>query len=271
MSQTARSFLFVPGDRPERFPKAVASDADVLIIDLEDAVGPDNKERARAGAADWLAQGNTAMVRINGIDTPWYEADMEMVAKFRQASVMLPKADAYSATHTLGRHPHCRLVALLETIDAYMNLISLAKVPGLQRIAFGSVDFSTESGIADTGHGLTAVRTQIVLASRFAGLPAPIDGVSLEFHDEAVLRQAAADSRALGFGGKLCIHPRQVEPVNAAWTPGAMEVAWARRVVQAFTDSQGNATAVDGQMIDKPVYERARRLLENSQEMHNVQ
>lgn len=264
MSQTARSFLFVPGDRPERFPKAVASGADTLVLDLENAVGPGNKEQARQCVADWLAQGHAATVRINAIDTPWYEGDMAMASTYPQASVMLPKADAYSATHTLGALPRCRLIALLETIEAYMNLSGLAHVAGLERIAFGSVDFSTESGIADTGHAFTAVRTQIVLASRHAGLPAPVDGVSLELHDEPLIRQLAAESHALGFGGKLCIHPRQVAAVNAAWQPGSAELEWAQRIVQAFKDSDGNATAIDGKMIDKPVFERARRILENA-------
>lgn len=261
MSQTAHSYLFVPGDRPERFPKAVASGPDVLVLDLEDAVGPDNKAQARDCVADWLAQGNTAMLRVNAMETPWYEEDMAVATAYPQASVMLPKADAYSATHTLGLLPRCRLVALLETIDGYMNLASLAKVSGLQRIAFGSVDFSTESGIVDTGHALTAVRTQIVLASRHAGLPAPIDGVSLELQDEGLMREAALESRSLGFGAKLCIHPRQVAAVNEAWRPAQADVDWAERVVQAFKKSGGNATSVDGQMVDKPVYERATQIL----------
>lgn len=264
MSQTARSYLFVPGDRPERFPKAASSGADTLVLDLEDAVGLKNKDHARQCVADWLAQGHAAMVRINAIDTSWYESDMAMVSEYPHAAVMLPKADAYSATHTLGALPRCRLIALLETIEAYMNISSLAQVAGLERIAFGSVDFSTESGISDSGHALTAVRTQIVLASRHAGLPAPVDGVSLALHDEALIRQAAAESRALGFGGKLCIHPRQVDAVNAAWQPDSAELEWAERIVQAFKDSNGNATAMDGKMIDKPVFERARRILEST-------
>lgn len=264
MRQPARSYLFVPGDRPERFPKAAASGADVLVIDLEDAVGPDNKEQARQHIAGWLSQGRSATVRINAIDTPWYEDDMAMISRFPQASVMLPKADAYSATHTLGALPRCKLVALLETVSGYMNLSSLAQVAGLQRIAFGSIDFSTESGIADTGHALTAVRTHIVLASRHAGLPPPIDGVSLELTDESLMRQMAEQSRELGFGGKLCIHPRQVTAVNDAWRPDAAELEWAERIVQAFKESKGGATSIDGQMIDKPVFERARQLLENA-------
>lgn len=265
MSQTARSFLFVPGDRPERFPKAQASGAHVLVLDLEDAVGPANKDQARQSVADWLAHGHAATVRLNALDTPWYEADMAMISQHPNASVMLPKANAYSATHTLGALPRCRLIALLETIEAYMNLSSLAHVKGLERIAFGSVDFSTESGIRDEGDALTAVRTQIVLASRHAGLPAPIDGVSVELHDEALIRQMADRSRGLGFGGKLCIHPKQVTAVNEAWQPNAAELEWAERIVAAFQESEGNATAVEGKMIDKPIFERARQILASVQ------
>ncbi len=264
MNPTPRSFLFVPGDRPERFPKAQASGAHVLVLDLEDAVGPSQKDPARHQVSNWLAQGHATTVRINAMDTPWYEADMAMVSEHANASVLLPKADTYSATHTAGALPRCRLIALLETVDAYMNLSGLAHVKGLERIAFGSIDFSTETGISDEGDALTSVRTQIVLASRHAGLPAPIDGVSVELHDEDLIRRMADRSRLLGFGGKLCIHPRQIGAVNDAWQPNAQEVDWAQRVVQAFRASEGNAIAVDGQMIDKPVFERARRILDSA-------
>jgi citrate lyase subunit beta/citryl-CoA lyase len=141
-----------------------------------------------------------------------------------------------------------------------MELRQLAAIPGLHRIAFGSVDFAGESGIADEGDAMTAIRTQIVLESRHAGLMAPIDGVSVEFGDEERMRSDALRSRQLGFGGKLCIHPRQVAPVNAAFLPTAGEVRWAQRVLAAFEASHGAATAVDGKMIDKPVVERARRI-----------
>lgn len=268
MTPTPRSFLFVPGDRPERFPKALASGAHVLVLDLEDAVGPSQKDQARDHVSNWLAQGHPTTVRINAMDTPWYEADMAMIGEHANASVMLPKADTYAATHTLGALPRCRLIALLETIGAYMNLSALAHVKGLERIAFGSIDFSTESGISDEGEALTSVRTQIVLASRHAGLPAPIDGVSVEFHDEDLIRRMADCSVLLGFGGKLCIHPRQVAAVNNAWQPDAREVDWAQRIMTAFRESAGNAIAIDGKMIDKPVFERARLILQSAGVAH---
>jgi citrate lyase subunit beta/citryl-CoA lyase len=259
-ARIARSFLFVPGDRPERFAKAAASGAHEVILDLEDAVAPEAKAHARTAVAAWLADGARARVRINAADTEWFEQDLAMARAAPSAGVMLPKADAASTAQVAHALPGRSIVALVETVGGYMELRQLAAIPGLHRIAFGSVDFAGESGIADEGDAMTAIRTQIVLESRHAGLMAPIDGVSVEFGDEERMRSDALRSRQLGFGGKLCIHPRQVAPVNAAFLPTAGEVRWAQRVLAAFEASHGAATAVDGKMIDKPVVERARRI-----------
>ena len=261
MTQLARSLLFVPGDRPERFPKAAASGAHAVVLDLEDAVAPAGKDAAREAVRAWLADGRPAIVRINAIDTPWFEADLQMLQSAAGAGVMLPKADAGPLAHTLRALPGRHLIALVETVAGYMGLSALAALDGVSRIAFGSVDFAAESGIADEGEAMTAIRTQIVLASCHAGLDPPIDGVGVDFNDEAVMRAEALRSRQLGFGGKLCIHPRQVGPVNDAYRPSPTERDWATRVVAAFQASGGAATAVDGKMIDKPVVARARRML----------
>jgi citrate lyase subunit beta/citryl-CoA lyase len=261
MGRLARSLLFVPGDRPERFDKAAASGAHEVILDLEDAVAPAAKSQARESVSSWLAAGRNAIVRINGADTAWYEDDIRMVQRAPGASVMLPKADADSLARTARALPERRIIALLETVAGYMCLHQVAAIPGVERIAFGSVDFATESGIVDEGDAMTAIRTQIVLESCHAGLAAPIDGVGVEFGDEGRMRSDALRSRLLGFGGKLCIHPRQVAPVNAAFQPSPAELQWALRVIAAFEASNGSATAVDGKMIDKPVVERARRVI----------
>lgn len=264
MTRPARSLLFVPGDRPERYARALASGAHEVIVDLEDAVAPGAKDAARADAAAWLAQGGRACVRINPADTPWHQDDVAALGKLPQAGVMLPKADAVSLAAVMQTLPGRRIIALVETVAGYMDLHALARLPGLERIAFGSVDFAMDSGIADEGDAMTAIRTAIVLASRHAGLAAPVDGVSLEFTDADRMRADARRSRQLGFGGKLCIHPRQVAPVNAAWLPTEAEQAWAQRVLAAFEASGGAATAVDGKMIDKPVVEQARRIAAES-------
>jgi citrate lyase subunit beta/citryl-CoA lyase len=258
--QLARSLLFVPGDRPERYMKALGSGAHEVILDLEDAVAPAAKDAAREAVGTWLREGHSAMVRINAIDTPWFDDDMAMLRSVQRAAVMLPKAETASLAQTLRMLPGRRVIALVETVAGYMGLRTLVSLDGLARIAFGSVDFATESGIADEGDAMTAIRTHIVLSSCHAGLEAPIDGVSLEFRDEATMHADALRSRQLGFGGKLCIHPNQVAAVNAAYQPTVADRAWAQRVLAAFQQSQGAATAVDGKMIDKPVVERARRI-----------
>lgn len=261
MKPPVRSLLFVPGDRPERYDRAVASGAHEVILDLEDAVAPAAKDRARAAVAAWLARGSQAWVRINPADSPWHEYDMAALRGLPGAGVMLPKADAATLAAALRVLPGRRIIALLETVRGHMDLPALAQMPGLARIAFGSVDFAMDSGIADEGDAMMPVRTAIVLASRHAGLPPPIDGVSLEFTDPAQMRSDAVRSRQLGFGAKLCIHPRQVPHVNAAWLPTEAEREWAERVLAADAASGGAATAVDGKMIDRPVVEQARRIV----------
>lgn len=256
----SRTLLFVPGDRAERFEKAAASGAHEIILDLEDAVAPAAKDAARGSVAEWLSKGGHAIVRINGADTAWYEADVAMLKSHPNATVMLPKAETASVARTVGALPGRRLIALVETVAGYMELREVAGSTGVERIAFGSVDFSGETGIIDEGEALTSVRTAIVMASCHAGLQAPIDGVSLEFNDPSRMTEDALRSRQLGFGGKLCIHPKQVAAVNSAFMPSQAEREWAQRVLDAFDASGGAATAVDGKMIDKPVVERARRI-----------
>ena len=262
-ARTARSLLFVPGDRPERFDKAAASGAHQVILDLEDAVAPAAKTAARQAVAQWLAAGPAAVVRINAADTPWFTDDLQMLQGQPQATVMLPKAVPEVLARTvaalaLHRQP---VIALVETVAGVLALHELVRVPGLHRIAFGSIDFCADSGMSDVGDVLSAVRSQIVLASCHAGLVAPIDGVSVELDSTQLLQQQATRAQQQGFGGKLCIHPRQVAPVNAAFVPSAADLDWARRVVAAFAASAGAATVVDGKMVDLPVVARARRIL----------
>lgn len=254
-----RSLLFVPGDRPERFDKALASGAHAVVLDLEDAVAPAAKVGARGAVAAWLAGGKRAVVRINGADTPWFADDVAAVTAAGAAALMLPKAEPASlaAAAAASKLP---LIALVETVAGVLGLRELARAPGVVRLAFGSIDFSAESGIADEADALTAVRNQIVLESCHAGLQPPIDGVSVELDSAELMQRHALRSRQLGFGGKLCIHPRQVAPVNAAFQPSQQELDWAQRVLAAFASSGGAVTVVDGKMVDLPVMQRARRI-----------
>ena len=253
-----RSYLFVPGDRPERFAKALASGADAVIVDLEDAVAPSAKEAARDALRGWLArEEGQVVVRINAIDTPWFEADLALCQSPKVVAVMLPKAER-AADLDCGGKPVLPLVETAAGIDALRELTRASKV---ERIVFGSIDLQLDLGISGDGEELLLFRSQIVLASRLANLAPPVDGVSTAIDDPAQLQDDTLRARRLGFGAKLCIHPKQVGTVNASFSPSADEVAWARRVLDAAANAGGAAIAVDGKMVDRPVILRAEALL----------
>lgn len=261
MEKISRSLLFVPGDRPERFAKAAASGAHQVVLDLEDAVPTVAKAAARDAIDTWLGEGNLAAVRINAAESDWFEDDLRLIKNHPGATLMLAKAEADSLRKVADALPGHPVIALLETVAGYMQLRQMAATAGVNRMAFGSIDFAVESGIQDEADAMTAVRTQIVLESRYAGLLAPIDGVSVNLTDPELINRDALRTRQLGFGGKLCIHPKQVAAVNAAYRPTESEVDWAHRVIAADAQSRGGATRVDGKMVDKPVVEQARRIL----------
>ena len=218
-----RSLLFVPGARPERFAKALAAGADLGVIDLEDAVLPNAKEAARRTVGEWLsgAQGQNVAVRVNAPGTPWHDDDMDVVADAPHVvSLVLPKADeresleASAARLAAGQ----QLIALVETVQGYLDVRRLVFARGLSRIAFGSVDFCSEAGIRGLGSELDPIRLELVVASRAAGLMPPIEGVTIAEEDACLLSADIDRARRLGFGGKLCIRPSQVEAVNRGFS-----------------------------------------------------
>lgn len=256
---SARTLLFVPGDRPERFGKAVRAGADLVVLDLEDAVSPANKERARKEVAAWLGRGGTAIVRINGASTPWHREDLAAVSAVA-AGIMMPKAEAGSVlSHVTGSH--LPVVALVETANGVLDARSIAMTSGVRRLALGSFDLAAELGIDPSDPvPLAAARAALVLASAAAALPGPIDGVCGAATDQAAVRDEASLARRLGYAGKLCIHPAQIQPALVELQPKTEEIAWATTVLEANTD-EGGVALVDGRMVDKPVVDRARRLL----------
>ncbi|MGY2046683.1 HpcH/HpaI aldolase/citrate lyase family protein [Methylobacterium sp. JK268] len=263
-----RSYLFCPGDRPERFAKALASGADRVVLDLEDAVLPDAKAGARDELARWLADAapGSALVRVNAVATPWHADDVAALAGLPGlAGLMLPKAERPDDVRALrAALPADRvIVALVETVRAVAELRALAGTPGLQRLAFGSVDFCTEAGIRGQGRELDFVRGQFVLESALAGLAAPVEGVTVAVRQEDVLAEDVARARRFGFGAKLCIHPSQVAAVNAGFSPGEAEIAWAHRVVEACATGRG-AIVVDGKLVDRPIRLQAEAILEQA-------
>jgi citrate lyase subunit beta/citryl-CoA lyase len=260
MPTLSRSFLFVPANRPDRFEKAVRSGAHRVIVDLEDAVAPEDKEAARAHVARWEGRA-TVVVRINGADSPWFAADMEMVRRGGLTMLMVPKADPAAmdlVAEFLGQR--CRAIALIETVEGYASLRTICENPVVSRLAFGNLDFGVDSGVTELNRELDPVRLQIVLESRLARLSAPIDGVTTAWSDTEAFSAEVRRAKALGLGGKLCIHPAQVGLVNDAFRPTAEEIAWAQRVMDA-TAGRGGAVALDGKMIDGPVIDRARAIL----------
>ena len=264
----AATFLFVPGDRPDRFTKALASEVDCVIIDLEDAVQPEAKAQARqailAADLDWAR----VAVRINDATSPHFEDDRQFLRVCAASTVVLPKAEN---PHTVAQiRAACPrdvdVIILIETARGLANMTPLVSVPGVRRAAFGHLDFALDLGCATDWEALIFARSQLVFQSRLAGALPPIDGVTTDYKNAKAAAEDAAAARRLGFGGKLLIHPNQIAPVASAFTPTAGEIAWAEKVIAASNGKHG-AVALDGKMIDKPVIESAQRILARARPM----
>lgn len=257
----ARTFLFVPGHRPDRFAKAAASGADLVVLDLEDAVAPDHKETARENVRAWLAAGHRAVVRVNAVGTPWHDDDLAVVAS-RTAALMLPKAESPAQIEAVARSlpTGTGIIPLVETARGVVQALAVCGGPAVVRPAFGSVDLAAQIGVDHrSAEALRHARSALVLAAAATGRGAPIDGVTTALDDEDVLRADLDHAVTLGFTAKLCIHPRQVRPANQVFTPSDQEIDWARQVLEVAGD--GSVTVARGQMIDRPVVLRARAIL----------
>lgn len=260
-----RSLLFVPGSRPDRFAKAIAAGADDVIIDLEDAVAPADKAQAREAVRAWLSAGNTAMVRVNSADTQWFSDDLSVCALAGVTAVVLPKAEHAADILRLSEAGAKGVLPLVETAAGIDALDELARAPNVLCLAFGSLDLQVDLGMRGASEDdLGYFRSRVVLASRLAGLPPPVDGISPAIDDVETLRVDVARSRRMGFGGKLCIHPRQIAEVRSGFSPTVEEVAWARKIVHAVEVAGGAVVNVDGKMVDKPVLLRALAILRDS-------
>lgn len=257
----ARTLLYAPGHRPDRFVKAVESGADVVVLDLEDAVRPELKSEARENIHRWLSDGGAGIVRVNGVDSPCHEEDLNMLAG-RQCAVILPKVSSPAEVEGLLERlaVGSLVLPLLETAAGILNALDVCAVPGVVRAVFGSADLALELGIDHTDRTAVAfARSQVVLASAACGVAPPVDGVTSSITDVQRLIADAEDAAALGFTGKSCLHPRQVPVVGPIFTPSAEDLRWARQVLAAAGD--GSLATLDGQVIGKPVVDRARRLL----------
>lgn len=259
-----RSYLFVPGNRPERFAKACAADAGAVIIDLEDAVPPAEKVAARAAIKAWLSDAVSVLIRINAADTEWFSDDLELCSLPGVAGIVLPKSETAEDIARVAQAGATCILPLIESAQGFWNVRAVAQAPGVQRLIFGSIDFQLDLGIDGEGEELLYFRSQLVLMSRLAGIQAPVDGVCTAIDDSEQLRSETLRARRIGFGAKLCIHPKQVLAVNTAFLPTETEIAWAIRVLDAANAAQGAAVAVDGKMVDLPVMHRAQDILDAS-------
>ena len=269
----ARSFLFVPATRPERIAKALASGADAVIVDLEDAVAAADKVSARLALLPALqalapAQCGRLLLRINAADTPWHDGDLAALPELVRlglGGVMLAKSETVAALAAVAAAtgPSCALLPLIESVAGLDAADALAASSQVLRLVFGHLDFQADAGLACAADEseLVPVRLALVLASRRANLVAPVDGVTPNLEDSAQLATDVARAQRGGFGAKLCIHPRQVPIVNAAFAPSAAELDWAQRVVAGFAAAGGGVFSLDGRMVDAPVLLLAQRTL----------
>jgi citrate lyase subunit beta/citryl-CoA lyase len=284
-----RSMLFVPGDRPERFAKAAASGADAVILDLEDAVVPERRPYARTEIAQWLASAERLVpvwVRINAVATEDALPDLAAVMEGRPDGIVLPKArdgaDVHRVDHWLeiletstgqARGSIGLLPLITESAGALLKAASFTGLPPrVVGLTWGAEDLAADLGAlgnkaADGDFELTyaMARSFCLLAAAAAGVSA-FDTVDTEIKDAGAIERRARNSRRQGFVGKLAIHPGQIAPIHAAFSPTAEEVHWAERVLAAFAATPGvGAVAFEGGMLDKPHIRQAERILAAAQ------
>jgi len=269
-----RSMLFVPGDRPERFDKAVRSGADAVIVDLEDSVAPERKAEARRLAHEAItASGSEVplLLRVNA-QPGWLRDDVAQAPLDRLQGVMLPKVesaqqvlDLQDALVRLGA-PQLPIAVLIETARGVLHAERIAGAsPNVAALGFGAEDYASEMGVAPQPPSLLWPAQQVATCARAFGQACwGLPGSIAEIADMDAFGTLVSQARAVGFTGTVCIHPKQVAVANQGFGPSAAELEWARKIVAADEDAQRRglgAVQLDGRMIDRPIVERARRWL----------
>jgi citrate lyase beta subunit len=257
----------VPGSDERKLRRALASAADGVIVDLEDAVLPEAKGTARALTVRVVQESETTaarIVRINGTETEWWENDLEALGSLSLDAIMLPKAspEAVEALGSAGPP----LIPLIETAQGLRLAFEVASEPRVAALALGGADLAVELRLSPRADGqeLLYARSKVVADSAAAGIRPPFDVVHFDLRDQAGLEAEAAYARSLGFGGKLCVHPDQLDVVNRVFAPTEAELAWASSIIaahEAGAQEGRGAVALDGTLVDRPVVERARQII----------
>ncbi|MBV4482327.1 HpcH/HpaI aldolase/citrate lyase family protein [Pseudomonas khavaziana] len=261
-----RSALFVPGSRPERFAKALASGADAVIVDFEDAVEEPLKRQARDNLGAFLHAhpGAQVWVRINAPEHAEHFEDVAFCkAHANVAGVLLPKVESAAQVAVVAATGK-PIWPIIESARGLLAVADIAHAPLVQRLSFGGLDLALDLNLSSHSRAaefaLDQARLALIVHSRAAGLVAPLDGVHPAIDDPEGLRRSIRHAYEMGFAGALCIHPKQVPVIHQALAPSAEDLAWAKRVVEAGAHGAG-AYQIDGQMVDAPVLLRAQRLL----------
>ncbi|SNT55099.1 citrate lyase subunit beta / citryl-CoA lyase [Asanoa hainanensis] len=265
---TPRSWLYVPGHRTDRVAKALAAGADAVVVDLEDAVPPDQKRVARETALRLAAEDRPVWVRVNDPAGPWGAADVEALAGLNLAGLRLPRCEDPAVVREVGNRAGLPLQLLVETAAGLARAADLATAhPLVAALGLGEADLSADLRVTGD-EGLAWARGWIVVAARTAGLPSPIQSVYTDVADLDGLRASTEQARLSGFVGRSVVHPRQIPVVHDVFTPGAAEVAAARAVLAAAARAQERGEVAvldaDGRFVDPAVVRRARLVLDLS-------
>ncbi|MDV6301557.1 CoA ester lyase [Rhodococcus cerastii] len=232
----ARSWLLVPATKPETFGDAVASEVDAVILDIEDAVAPAKKPAAREAVVQWLGEGNSAWVRINDATTPYWADDLAALSGLPGlVGVMLAKTESGGQVEATAARlaPGTPILALVESAMGLEAATEIARAESTFRLAFGSGDFRRDTGMSDDPLAMAYPRSRLVVSSRAARIPGPIDGPTLTAND-SILGRDAALTLSMGMTGKLCMHSEQAAIVNRELAPSPTDVSWARDVIDAL-------------------------------------
>lgn len=279
---SARTFLFVPGDQPERILKAVQAKADAVIIDLEDAVRAENKVLARAGLTSLLSEnrsvtGPLILIRTNEATSAEFTEDLKVALNLKVDAIVLPKflpgASAVKADEIIskieagvGQTEPVSVVGLIESTAGVLNLLSSAAIPKrIKRLAFGAADLYADLGVTyrPSGPNTDLAMAALVLASSHSNLGAPIDSPHFKIADLQGLQERSRFASEIGFGGKLCIHPDQLAIVEESFKDDVNERDWATRVIERWSDRDQKLGAIllDGALVDEAMVKQAKRIL----------